>query len=91
MQSENEMASQAQPVQPSTGVNDDPKSNPQGNAIKDPSQWVTKDEPMTGAQASYLKTLCEEANENFDASLTKANASEMIDRLQSKTGRGKDN
>jgi hypothetical protein len=44
---------------------------------------------MTGAQASYLKTLCEEAGEAFDPSLTKAQASKRIDELQQKTGRGK--
>ena len=44
---------------------------------------------MTGAQASYLKTLCEEAHEHFDPKLTKAEASKMIDALQQKTGRGR--
>ena len=66
-----------------------PKSNPQGNAIKDPETWVTKDEAMTGAQASYLKTLCEEAGKEFNAELSKAKASEMIDELQKTTGRGR--
>ena len=50
---------------------------------------VSGDEPMTGAQASYLKTLSEEAGETFDDSLTKADASKRIDALQEKTGRGK--
>ncbi len=45
---------------------------------------------MTGAQASYLQTLSEESGEEFDASLTKAQASERIDALQAKTGRGQD-
>jgi hypothetical protein len=67
---------------------DDPKQQPTGNAEKDPSDWVTGDEPMTGAQASYLKTLSQEAGEEFDESLTKAQASEKIDELQAKTGRG---
>ena len=67
---------------------DDPKQQPTGNAEKDPSEWVTGDEPMTGAQASYLKTLSQEANEEFDEGLTKAQASERIDELQAKTGRG---
>lgn len=58
------------------------------NAEKDPNEWTTGDEPMTGAQASYLKTLCEEAKEPFDASLTKADASKRIDALQQETGRG---
>jgi uncharacterized damage-inducible protein DinB len=66
----------------------DPKQNPTGNAEKDPSDWVTGDEPMTGAQASYLKTLSQEAGEDFDESLSKAQASERIDALQAKTGRG---
>ena len=50
--------------------------------------WVTGGEPMTGAQASYLETLSEEAGEQFDADLTKAEASEKIDELQERTGRG---
>lgn len=45
---------------------------------------------MTGAQASYLKTLCEEADEEFDEGLSKADASRRIDALQEKTGRGKE-
>ena len=44
---------------------------------------------MTGAQASYLKTLCDEAGEEFDATLSKAQASKRIDELQAQTGRGK--
>ena len=55
---------------------------------KDPEDWVTGDEPMTGAQRSYLKTLSEEAHEPFDENLTKAEASKRIDELQRKTGRG---
>jgi hypothetical protein len=58
------------------------------NRIKDPEDWTTGEEPMTGAQASYLKTLCEEAGEEFDDSLTKAEASKRIDELQERTGRG---
>jgi len=67
---------------------DDPKSNPVGNAEKDPDTWTTGGEAMTGAQASYLKTLSEEAGETFDETLTKADASKRIDELQAKTGRG---
>jgi len=67
-----------------------PKAEPKGNAEKDPDDWVTGDEPMTGAQASYLKTLSEEAGEPFDAGLTKAEASRRIDSLQETTGRGAD-
>ena len=59
------------------------------NLEKDQDQWVTGDEPMTGAQASYLKTLSEEAGESFDAGLTKAEASRRIDELQERTGRGR--
>ena len=59
------------------------------NAEKDPHDWTTGNETMTGAQASYLKTLCEEAGVEFDASLSKADASLKIDELQQKTGRGK--
>ena len=60
----------------------------ESNMQKDPDQWVTGDEPMTGAQRSYLKTLCEEAKEDLDDTLTKAAASKRIDELQEKTGRG---
>lgn len=66
-----------------------PQIAPASNAEKDPADWTTGDEPMTGAQASYLKTLCEEAKEPFDETLTKADASRRIDELQQKTGRGK--
>jgi hypothetical protein len=62
----------------------------QGNAIKDPEQWTTGDEPMTGAQRSYLSTLAQEAGEEVDENLTKAEASQRIDELQQRTGRGAD-
>ena len=65
-----------------------PKADAPGNAEKPVEDWVTGEEPMTGAQASYLKTLCEEAGEDFDPDLSKAAASERIDALQVKTGRG---
>jgi Protein of unknown function (DUF3072) len=58
------------------------------NPEKDPSEWSTGDEPMTGPQASYLKTLCQEARVEFDETLTKAQASRRIDELQKLTGRG---
>ena len=58
------------------------------NMEKDPEDWVTGDEAMTGAQASYLKTLSEEAKEDFQEGLTKAQASQRIEALQAKTGRG---
>jgi hypothetical protein len=58
------------------------------NMEKDPDDWTTGDEPMTGAQRSYLKTLSEEAKVEFDENLTKAEASKRIDELQEITGRG---
>ncbi len=61
---------------------------PNSNMEKDPATWVTGDEPMTGAQKSYLATLSEEAKVEFDESLTKAQASVRIDELQAQTGRG---
>ena len=61
------------------------------NAIKDPDEWTTGDEPMTGAQHSYLKTLSDEAKEEFDETLSKAEASKRIEELQQKTGRGLSN
>jgi hypothetical protein len=70
-----------------------PSKNPApapSNTEKDPSEWTTGNEPMTGAQKSYLKTLSDEAKEPFDDTLTKADASRRIDELQKKTGRGLD-
>ena len=58
------------------------------NTVKDPDEWTTGDENMTGAQRSYLKTLSDEAGEDFDENLTKAEASKRIEELQKKTGRG---
>jgi hypothetical protein len=72
-------------------MTENPKRDPEpgSNTIKDPDDWTTGDEAMTGAQASYLKTLSEEAGEEFDPEMTKADASRRIDELQAKTGRGK--
>jgi hypothetical protein len=69
-------------------------ADPQGsdltqNAEKDPADWVTGDEPLTGPQRSYLETLAREAGEDLPDKLTKAEASELIERLQEKTGRGR--
>ena len=65
-------------------------AQPPSNTVKDPDEWKTGDEPMTGAQRSYLNTLASEAGESVDdADLTKAEASKRIDELQEKTGRGK--
>jgi len=59
------------------------------NTIKDPADWTTGDEPATGAQQSYLHTLASEAHEDVPEELTKAEASQRIDELQEKTGRGR--
>lgn len=64
------------------------RPDPSNTASKDPAEWVTGDEPMTGPQRSYLDTLAREANEELPANLTKAEASQHIDRLQGATGRG---
>ena len=58
------------------------------NVEKDPEEWVTGDEAMTGAQASYLKTLSDQAGVEFSTDMTKAEASKRIDELQDQTGRG---
>lgn len=67
---------------------DNPKTSTASNAEKNPDDWVTGDEPMTGAQASYLKTLTEQAHEPdaFEDGLTKAEASKRIDALRPKAG-----
>ncbi|WP_019994795.1 DUF3072 domain-containing protein [Aureimonas ureilytica] len=64
-----------------------PKVDAPSNAEKDPDTWTTGDEPMTGAQASYLQTLCEETDTPFDDKLSKADASKLIDELQGKSKR----
>lgn len=69
-------------------MSDKKQSAVQSNPEKDPKDWVTGDEPMTGPQKSYLGTLAREAGEDLDDQLTKAEASEKIEELQEKTGRG---
>jgi hypothetical protein len=69
-------------------MSDNTTQAPQENAEKEPSQWVTGDEPMTGAQRSYLHTLAQEAGAEVPEDATKAQASELIDELQGQTGRG---
>jgi Protein of unknown function (DUF3072) len=64
------------------------KAADQSNTIKDPDEWTTGEEPMTGAQESYLHTLATEAGEEVEEDLTKAEASKRIDELRHKTGRG---
>lgn len=63
-------------------------AHPGSNTEKDPENWVSGDDPMTGAQASYLTTLCEEARVDPPVDeLSKADASKMIDELKAKLGR----
>ena len=66
----------------------EPTANDDRSAEKDPSDWVTGDEPATGAQKSYLHTLSREAGEDVPDDITKADASRKIDELQDETGRG---
>ncbi|MBA3556845.1 MAG: DUF3072 domain-containing protein [Gemmatimonadales bacterium] len=66
-----------------------PDDTSNSNRIKDPDEWTTGEEPMTGAQESYLDTLASEAGEEIEPELTKAEASKRIDELQDKTGRGR--
>ncbi|WP_187969439.1 DUF3072 domain-containing protein [Aquibium microcysteis] len=63
-----------------------PKVADESNTRKDPDDWVSGDEPMTGAQRSYLKTLSEQAHdpESYEEGLTKAEASRRIDALKDK-------
>jgi hypothetical protein len=63
-----------------------PKMEPTDNTQKNPDEWLSGDDPMTGAQASYLKTLCDQAGtpEMFDENLTKAGASKLIDDMRKK-------
>jgi hypothetical protein len=56
-------------------------------AEKDPADWVTGDEPATGAQKSYLNTLARQAGEDVPEELSKADASIKIDELKDETGR----
>jgi hypothetical protein len=67
-------------------MEENPKANPTDNAEKDPEDWVTGNEPMTGAQASYLKTLSEQAQQPdaYDGDLTKAEASQRIEELKAR-------
>jgi hypothetical protein len=62
----------------------------QGPVQKDPEDWTTGDEPMTAPQESYLRTLAREAGEEVPENLTKAQASELIDKLQGRSERLQD-
>jgi len=74
----------------SSKQNKAPQAVEPSNTIKNPDNWTTGDEQMTGAQRSYLNTLSQEAGEELNEELTKAEASKKIDELQHKTGRGLD-
>ena len=65
-----------------------PKAEPTDNAKKDPDEWLSGDDPMTGGQASYLRTLCEQAGvpDKSQDNLTKAEASKLIDEMRQKAG-----
>jgi hypothetical protein len=69
-------------------MSDSATANIEHNPERGPDQWVTGDEPSTGPQESYLRTLAQEAGEDVPQGLTKAEASKEIDRLQATTGRG---
>ncbi|WP_428339290.1 DUF3072 domain-containing protein [Mycobacterium sp.] len=71
-------------------MSDDAQQAPNETAEKDPADWVTGNEPMTGPQRSYLHTLGQEAGSDIPDDLNKAQASELIDKLQESTGRGGD-
>lgn len=79
----------SKPSDTATGSTDTGTENVSTNPEKDPQEWVTGGEPMTGPQESYLHTLAQEADVEVPEDLTKADASTMIDELQDKTGRGK--
>lgn len=77
----------------SNNDNNQNQNNDLQNPVKDPDEWTTGEEPMTGPQASYLRTLLQQAGrsaDELDESTTKADASKMIDELQQQTGRGND-
>jgi hypothetical protein len=59
----------------------------ESNTVKNPDEWKTGDEPMTGAQRSYLRTLSDEAKVPFEENLTKAEASKRIDELRQQSDR----
>ena len=70
-------------------MTDEVPQAPRETPEKDPQDWITGEEPMTGPQRSYLQTLAQEAGEDVPKALTKAEASQLIDRLQQQTGRGR--
>ena len=85
-----EAPEQTQPTEQTQQTGQTPQTDAtvQGSPEKDPSDWVTGDEPMTGPQKSYLDTLARQAGQDAPDDLTKAEASSKIDELQQQTGRG---
>ncbi len=84
----------AEPAEPAPEPSDAPETDRSETDVtpspeKDPADWVTGDEPMTGPQESYLSTLAQEAGRDVPTGLTKADASRLIDELQDETGRGR--
>lgn len=79
------MEQKSQPFRPRPTAENTTQQEPP----KAPEQWKTGNEPMTAAQAGYLKTLCRDTGEEFDSALTKAQASKKIQELQQKKGEGK--
>ena len=67
--------------------NPDISNTDQSTLQRDPDEWKTGDEPMTAAQRSYLETLCRETGEQFDETLSKADASKRIDELRERSPR----
>jgi Protein of unknown function (DUF3072) len=67
--------------------NPDISNTDQSALQRDPDEWKTGDEPMTAAQRSYLETLCRETGEEFDETLSKADASKRIDELRERSPR----
>ena len=68
-------------------TNKQSSQNDASDTIKNPEDWKTGDEPMTGAQRSYLETLASESGEEVEENLTKAQASQRIDELRDKSPR----
>lgn len=63
------------------------QTNTPSSPEKDPKDWVTGDEPATGAQESYLATLAQDAGAEVPEHVTKAQASELIDELRHESPR----
>lgn len=88
MAQDHDVTAQNNQAQAATDAPAPNQAGDESNTVKDPDEWTTGGEPMTGAQKSYLKTLSDEAKQPFDENLTKAAASKRIDELQQVTGRG---